>query len=161
MQFLMHQNCELMMRSEEDEGCRMTVCAKCRLPCTGRALYALGKRWHPEHFTCCICEVVLTNTTYFESNGQAFCQAHGQAFCHAQQPLCEYCSLPTSPTDLQILGKYYHRDHILCSTCLRVFSLREWRTVAWEGNLMCYHCFEWLPQEVRQKLLKLNKVSTS
>lgn len=93
------------------------VCAACRKPIAGKVspaaslaplgfprscphsphtsssqvLTALGKTWHPEHFTCARCGQELDKGPYFEQGGQAFCEEdYHQAF----SPRCAYCAGP-------------------------------------------------------------------
>lgn len=93
------------------------VCASCRKPIAGKVsphcqpgtpghpreppsqpcasssqvLTALGKTWHPEHFTCARCGQELDKGPFFEQGGQAFCEEdYHQAF----SPRCAYCAGP-------------------------------------------------------------------
>ncbi|KAL1917729.1 uncharacterized protein VTP21DRAFT_3563 [Calcarisporiella thermophila] len=55
------------------------VCEKCRMPIEGRAITALGKKWHPEHFVCCACEEVIVDGNFRERLGKVYCQKCGVA----------------------------------------------------------------------------------
>lgn len=93
------------------------VCAACRKPIAGKVspaatpaplgippelpsqppasspqvLTALGKTWHPEHFTCARCGKELDKGPFFEQGGRAFCEEdYHQAF----SPRCAYCAGP-------------------------------------------------------------------
>ncbi|NWI61309.1 LPXN protein, partial [Calyptomena viridis] len=119
------------------------VCASCRKPIAGKVLTALGKTWHPEHFTCVCCGQELDNQPFFEQGGQAYCEEdYHQAF----SPRCAYCagpirevnhshSLPcqlppppgTSPhlflqKVLTALDQTWHPEHFFCAHCGKVFG---------------------------------------
>lgn len=62
-------------------------------PCasSSQVLTALGKTWHPEHFTCAHCGRELDKGPFFEQGGRAFCEEdYHQAF----SPRCAYCAGP-------------------------------------------------------------------
>ncbi|KAJ7353919.1 Transforming growth factor beta-1-induced transcript 1 protein [Desmophyllum pertusum] len=66
-------------------------CAACSKPIIGQVCTALGRTWHPEHFTCVTCEVPLGATNFFERDGKPFCERD----YHEQfAPRCAYCNGP-------------------------------------------------------------------
>ena len=66
-------------------------CAACNKPIIGQVCTALGRTWHPEHFTCVTCEVPLGATNFFERDGRPFCERD----YHEQfAPRCAYCNGP-------------------------------------------------------------------
>ena len=67
------------------------VCAACNKPIIGQVCTALGKAWHPEHFTCCICDTQLGTKTFFERDGKPYCEAdYHEKFA----PKCFACNGP-------------------------------------------------------------------
>ncbi|KAF1480690.1 Leupaxin, partial [Pygoscelis antarcticus] len=67
------------------------ICTACRKPIAGKVLTALGKTWHPEHFTCACCGQELGGQPFFERGGRAYCEEdYHQAF----SPRCAYCANP-------------------------------------------------------------------
>ncbi|NXF55215.1 LPXN protein, partial [Oceanites oceanicus] len=67
------------------------VCATCHKPIAGKVLTALGKIWHPEHFTCTRCGQELGGRPFFERGGRAYCEEdYHQVF----SPHCAYCAGP-------------------------------------------------------------------
>ena len=67
------------------------MCAACNKPIIGQVCTALGRTWHPEHFTCVTCEVALGATNFFERDGKPFCERD----YHEQfAPKCAYCNGP-------------------------------------------------------------------
>lgn len=67
------------------------VCAACKKPILAKVLDALGRQWHPEHFTCASCDVELGNATYYESNGRPYCE---KDYHELYAPRCAYCNGP-------------------------------------------------------------------
>lgn len=66
-------------------------CGACNKPIIGQVCTALGRTWHPEHFTCVTCEVPLGATNFFERDGKPFCERD----YHEQfAPRCAYCNGP-------------------------------------------------------------------
>ncbi|NWY48550.1 LPXN protein, partial [Sylvia atricapilla] len=117
------------------------VCAACRKPIAGKVLTALGKTWHPEHFTCAGCGKELDKGPFFEQGGRAFCEEdYHQAF----SPRCAYCAgpirevsasrpghppPPAAPSAqlflqkvLTALEQTWHPEHFFCAHCGKVFG---------------------------------------
>uniref|UniRef100_A0A8C3RAV8 Leupaxin n=1 Tax=Cyanoderma ruficeps TaxID=181631 RepID=A0A8C3RAV8_9PASS len=95
------------------------VCASCRKPIAGKVLTALGKTWHPEHFTCAHCGKELDKGPYFEQGGRAFCEEdYHQAF----SPRCAYCAGPIREKVLTALEQTWHPEHFFCAHCGKVFG---------------------------------------
>lgn len=67
------------------------MCAACKKPILAKVLDALGRQWHPEHFTCASCEAELANVTYYESNGRPYCE---KDYHELFAPRCAYCNGP-------------------------------------------------------------------
>lgn len=67
------------------------MCSACKKPILGKVLDALGRQWHPEHFTCATCEVELGAVTYYESNGRPYCE---KDYHELFAPRCAYCNGP-------------------------------------------------------------------
>jgi paxillin len=68
---------------------------------------ALGKTWHPEHFTCTHCNQELGTRNFFERDGHPYCEPD---YHNLFSPRCAYCNGPildVSPIkDLAELWKY-------------------------------------------------------
>ena len=48
-------------------------CKKCNTPIEGQSIKALNSMWHPNHFVCSKCSVLLTSGTFVEKNAKPFC----------------------------------------------------------------------------------------
>ena len=67
------------------------MCAACNKPIIGQVCTALGKTWHPEHFTCVACELPLGSRNFFEREGKPFCE---KDYHELYAPRCAYCNGP-------------------------------------------------------------------
>ncbi|XP_037259259.1 leupaxin isoform X1 [Falco rusticolus] len=95
------------------------VCTACHKPISGRVLTALGKTWHPEHFTCAHCGQELGGQAFFERGGRAYCEDdYHQAF----SPRCAYCAGPIREKVLTALDQTWHPEHFFCAHCGKVFG---------------------------------------
>ena len=52
---------------------------------------ALGQTWHSEHFVCAKCQRELGTQTFFERDGQAYCE---EDYHNLFAPKCAYCHGP-------------------------------------------------------------------
>ncbi|CAH8559598.1 unnamed protein product [Dicrocoelium dendriticum] len=60
---------------------RGLLCVVCGKPITGRCVNALGRRYHPEHFTCAYCLQPLQTGTFKEHSNKPYChQCFSQLF---------------------------------------------------------------------------------
>ncbi|OAJ42864.1 hypothetical protein BDEG_26264 [Batrachochytrium dendrobatidis JEL423] len=64
------------------------ICYACRKPIVGRSTSAIGKIYHPEHFSCWKCEKPFDGAPYFELNSQPYCEAHYKELTGS---VCQYC----------------------------------------------------------------------
>ena len=91
-------------------------CAACNKPIIGQVCTALGRTWHPEHFTCVTCEVPLGAANFFERDGRPFCERD----YHEQfAPRCAYCSGPILDVSflffLFLVWRHVHIEYKLLS----------------------------------------------
>ncbi|XP_062488533.1 leupaxin isoform X3 [Pezoporus occidentalis] len=96
-----------------------SVCTTCHKPIAGKVLTALGRTWHPEHFTCIRCGQELSSRPFFERDGQPYCEDdYHQAFA----PCCAYCAGPIREKVLTALDQTWHPEHFFCTNCGKVFG---------------------------------------
>lgn len=69
------------------KGC----CSACEKPIVGQVITALGKTWHPEHFTCAHCTQELGTRNFFEREGKPYCEPD---YHNLFSPRCAYCNGP-------------------------------------------------------------------
>lgn len=56
-----------------------------------QVITALGKTWHPEHFTCAHCNQELGTKNFFERDGRPYCEVD---YHNLFSPRCAYCNGP-------------------------------------------------------------------
>ncbi|KCV69420.1 paxillin [Fonticula alba] len=94
-------------------------CGSCNEPVIGEELRAMGKIFHPEHFTCLHCRKSLSGATFFEHNSNSFCD---KCYHDRFSPRCAYCDGAIRDRCINALGKTWHPDHFFCSQCGKSFG---------------------------------------
>ncbi|XP_038056551.1 paxillin-like [Patiria miniata] len=94
-------------------------CAACQKQIIGQIVTALGQTWHPEHFVCSHCQVELGTKSFFEREGQAYCEADYQ---NIFSPRCAYCNGPILDKCVTALDKTWHPEHFFCAQCGQPFG---------------------------------------
>ncbi|KAG7094986.1 hypothetical protein E1B28_005783 [Marasmius oreades] len=100
---------------------RGLICGGCHSSIVGRIVAAMGMKWHPGCFRCCVCDELLEHVSSFEGKD-------GRPYCHldyheAFAPRCYHCETPIVEErfislDDPALGKRtYHEQHFFCSEC--------------------------------------------
>ncbi|MEX2684363.1 MAG: protein DA1 [Candidatus Sigynarchaeota archaeon] len=85
------------------------ICASCGRPIRSSFVKALGKTWHPEHFTCAACGRSLVDSPYFERAGKLYCQLD---FKNLVGVKCAVCGDVIEGTFLKnYWGDVYHARH--------------------------------------------------
>jgi len=129
-----------------------STCGSCNKPILGRAITALGRVWHPEHFVCFVCHEPFSGSHFFdhEVNGvpTPFCEIH---YAQKYGKPCAKCNQPVVRDAIEFCDKVYHQDHFVCTGCDKPLkgSIQEW-----ESKPMCLDCFYKLPKEVRKRVEK-------
>ena len=77
------------------KGC----CSACDKPIVGQVITALGKTWHPEHFTCNHCNQELGTRNFFEREGAPYCEAD---YHNLFSPRCAYCNGPILDVNFEV-----------------------------------------------------------
>ncbi|KAJ2079670.1 Rho-type GTPase activating protein Rga1 [Coemansia sp. RSA 988] len=76
------------------------VCAKCKEPLDSTYVHAMGRKYHPDHFTCTACPTVFgPDGTYYEHEGDAFCLYH---YTYLVAKKCAGCQQPIMKLFLQM-----------------------------------------------------------
>ncbi|CAH8439017.1 unnamed protein product [Schistosoma turkestanicum] len=89
-------------------------CYACKKPINGTLITAIGKEWHPEHFTCASCRVGLVRQDFYERDDQAYCtQCHLQMF----SPRCGFCGEAVVEKCVLALARAWHPHHFFCYSC--------------------------------------------
>ncbi|KAI8817016.1 uncharacterized protein EV422DRAFT_260873 [Fimicolochytrium jonesii] len=92
-------------------------CATCAKPVIGPTVNAMGRTYHPEHFTCRGCDRQLGQGRFYEKDGFAFCEGCWQK----DLPSCAYCSGVVMERCVEALGRSWHPHHFFCAQCGKLF----------------------------------------
>jgi paxillin len=95
------------------------VCAACNKPIIGQVCTALGKTWHPEHFSCCICETQLGTQTFFERDGKPYCE---EDYHDKFAPKCHGCNGPILDSCVTSMDRTWHPKCFVCNECRKPFG---------------------------------------
>ncbi|XP_001639827.3 PDZ and LIM domain protein 7 isoform X2 [Nematostella vectensis] len=96
------------------DGPRTPYCDACGEEILGPFVSAIGKSWHPDHFTCAGCGDSLQNQGFIEEGGKLYCEKDYNKFF---APHCESCKQPIVGPCVQAIGKTFHSEHFTCSSC--------------------------------------------
>ncbi|XP_062280669.1 leupaxin isoform X1 [Scomber scombrus] len=106
----------------EKIGVRTTAkghCVACNKCIVGKMITALGEVWHPEHFVCVVCKTELGTSSFYEREGQPYCDKdYEKLFC----PRCAYCKGPIMQNILTALDQTWHPEHFFCTCCGELFG---------------------------------------
>ncbi|CAB3359738.1 Hypothetical predicted protein [Cloeon dipterum] len=97
------------------KGC----CNACEKPIVGQVITALGKTWHPEHFTCKHCNQELGTRNFFERDGAPYCEPD---YHNLFSPRCAYCNGAILDKCVTALDKTWHTEHFFCAQCGKQFG---------------------------------------
>ncbi|KND01734.1 uncharacterized protein SPPG_03527 [Spizellomyces punctatus DAOM BR117] len=92
-------------------------CVVCHKPLSGPVVNAMGRTYHPEHFTCFSCNRQLGHGRFFEKAGEAYCDSCWQM----NLPKCAYCSGRIMERCITALGQHWHPHHFFCAQCGKLF----------------------------------------
>ncbi|KAI9457011.1 hypothetical protein BJY52DRAFT_1274505 [Lactarius psammicola] len=107
------------------------LCEKCGLAVRGSYVTAFEKQWHPEHFTCTICSIVLAPTdSHFEHERQLYCRQH---YLTSFAMKCTGCSS-------NILEDYVQTAddscwHLVCYMIWKFWNVKTASTLAGESSV--------------------------
>lgn len=122
------------------------ICGACGKPIVGRSVTALGKVWHPEHFTCTTCQVPFAGSAFREHEGKPYCESHYHQYFGR---MCFKCNKPVVDRGVEVFGKIYHREHFTCTGCENILGKE---IMEWDGKPLCFKCFDALPKEVKKRI---------
>ncbi|KAK5574505.1 hypothetical protein RB653_009758 [Dictyostelium firmibasis] len=90
-------------------------CQKCKQPIIGQTTNAVGKTYHPEHFQCETCNMVLTGNFYHTDDGTPYCEKH---YYEKIGFLCKHCDKPIISGKCITVGTTrFHPEHFFCQFC--------------------------------------------
>ena len=97
----------------------MTKCTQCRRPISGEYVQALGRAWHPACFRCAVCGKAFVDQHFSARDGKPY---HDHCYEEAFSPRCAACDRPIRGEYVTALGKTWHPEHFVCTTCKKPFG---------------------------------------
>ncbi|XP_075677928.1 Z band alternatively spliced PDZ-motif protein 52 isoform X2 [Dermatophagoides pteronyssinus] len=91
-------------------------CAKCIQKIKGDCLNALGKKWHPECFTCTHCRKPFGNSEFYLEDSFPYCEKDWNDLFTTK---CVSCGYPIAAGDrwVEALNQNYHSNCFRCTVC--------------------------------------------
>jgi len=112
-------------------------CAGCQQPVSENYISALNGQWHPECFVCKDCQLSFENGSFFEYEGQPYCETH----YHAKRgSLCAGCHEPIKGRCVTAMFRKYHPEHFVCSFCQKQLNKGTFKEQA--DKPYCHQCFD-------------------
>lgn len=116
---------------------KLKYCFACKLPIEGRAISALGKSWHPEHFVCSVCEVPLGNVKWYEHKGQAYCETH---YHRLIGKVCFKTYDSMLQGEINAIGNLWGKENFDCFGCGINLSSGKIKFIELDGRPFCSKC---------------------
>ncbi|XP_042617545.1 paxillin isoform X4 [Cyprinus carpio] len=91
-------------------------CGGCARAILENYISALSVLWHPECFVCRECFTPFVNGSFFEHDGQPYCEVH---YHSRRGSLCSGCQKPITGRCITAMGKKFHPEHFVCAFCLK------------------------------------------
>uniref|UniRef100_H2ZMC5 LIM zinc-binding domain-containing protein n=1 Tax=Ciona savignyi TaxID=51511 RepID=H2ZMC5_CIOSA len=111
-------------------------CGGCMKPILSNYISALNAQWHPECFVCRECLAPFTNASFFELDGQPYCETH---YHHLRGSLCSGCQKPITGRCITAMGKKFHPEHFVCAFCLKQLNKGTFKEQ--NDKPYCHQCF--------------------
>lgn len=91
-------------------------CGGCARAILENYISALNSLWHPECFVCRECFTPFINGSFFDHDGQPYCEDH---YHKRRGSLCSGCQKPITGRCITAMGKKFHPEHFVCAFCLK------------------------------------------
>jgi len=128
-----------LQENMEKQGVKTTqkgVCGACNKPIVGQVVTALGKTFHPEHFTCDHCNMELGTENFFEREGKPFCENDYHTLF---SPRCDHCNGAILDKCVSALDRTWHPEHFVCYDCNSPFGDDGFHEK--DGQAYCKNCY--------------------
>lgn len=103
-------NLQLDMSRKGVNTAQKGCCTSCEKPIVGQVITALGKTWHPEHFTCNHCSQELGTRNFFERDGYPYCEPD---YHNLFSPRCAYCNGPILDVNICLLCDVFQFSYLI------------------------------------------------
>ncbi|XP_037107280.1 paxillin-like isoform X1 [Syngnathus acus] len=111
-------------------------CGGCARAILDNYISALNSLWHPECFVCRECFTPFINGSFFDHEGQPYCEAH----YHEQRgSLCSGCLKAITGRCITAMGKKFHPEHFACAFCLKQLNKGTFKEQ--NDKPYCHGCF--------------------
>lgn len=117
-------------------------CNKCNEFIIGRVIKAMNANWHPECFTCEMCNKQLADVGFLRNAGRALCRECNEIEKAAGQGkyVCHKCrSIIEDGHHIKFRGDSFHPYHFNCKRCLNELT-DDAREIG--GQLYCLRCHD-------------------
>lgn len=112
-------------------------CAGCNRPITENYISAMNSQWHPGCFACRDCRQPFNGGSFFDHEGQPYCELH----YHAKRgSLCAGCHKPISGRCVTAMSRKFHPEHFVCSFCLKQLNKGTFKEQ--NDKPYCHPCFD-------------------
>ncbi|KAK5872819.1 hypothetical protein PBY51_013481 [Eleginops maclovinus] len=91
-------------------------CGGCARAILENYISALNSLWHPECFVCRECFTPFVNGSFFDHDGQPYCESH---YHERRGSLCSGCQKPITGRCITAMAKKFHPEHFVCAFCLK------------------------------------------
>uniref|UniRef100_A0A3Q2YWB8 Paxillin-like n=1 Tax=Hippocampus comes TaxID=109280 RepID=A0A3Q2YWB8_HIPCM len=111
-------------------------CGGCARAIVENYISALNSLWHPECFVCRECFTPFVNGSFFEHDGQPYCEVH---YHERRGSLCSGCQKPITGRCITAMSKKFHPEHFVCAFCLKQLNKGTFKEQ--NDKPYCHGCF--------------------
>ncbi|XP_047438876.1 titin-like isoform X2 [Mugil cephalus] len=111
-------------------------CGGCARAILENYISALNSLWHPECFVCRECFTPFINGSFFDHEGQPYCESH---YHERRGSLCSGCQKPITGRCITAMGKKFHPEHFVCAFCLKQLNKGTFKEQ--NDKPYCHGCF--------------------
>ncbi|XP_051828888.1 paxillin isoform X8 [Antechinus flavipes] len=111
-------------------------CGGCARAILENYISALNTLWHPECFVCRECFTPFINGSFFEHDGQPYCEVH---YHERRGSLCSGCQKPITGRCITAMAKKFHPEHFVCAFCLKQLNKGTFKEQ--NDKPYCQNCF--------------------
>nr|XP_020448252.1 paxillin-like [Monopterus albus] len=111
-------------------------CGGCARAILENYISALNALWHPECFVCRECFTPFINGSFFDHDGQPYCESH---YHERRGSLCSGCQKPITGRCITAMNKKFHPEHFVCAFCLKQLNKGTFKEQ--NDKPYCHVCF--------------------
>ncbi|KAM9860222.1 paxillin a [Aulostomus maculatus] len=111
-------------------------CGGCARAILENYISALNSLWHPECFVCRECYTPFINGSFFDHEGQPYCESH---YHERRGSLCSGCQKAITGRCITAMGKKFHPEHFACAFCLKQLNKGTFKEQ--NDKPYCHGCF--------------------